>query len=70
MVHETFDAITIHRVPGITVDLEVGADHATVGDGKNVVNIVDANAGIGEDRRVADFFIYFAQRRLVDSLAR
>ena len=53
-IHEALDPVAIDRVPGVAVDLEMGADDAAVGDRENVADIVDAHAGIGEQRRAGD----------------
>ena len=49
-VHEALHPLRLDRIPGLAVDLEMGADHHAVGDGEDFADIVDGDAGVGEDR--------------------
>src|SRR6185295_8195233 len=51
LVHEALDARHVDRVPGVAIDLEMGADDGAVRDRQHVRHIVEIDAGIGEDRR-------------------
>ena len=52
-VHEPLHPLGVDRIPRLAVDLEMGADHAAVGDGENIADIVDGDAGVGEDSGTA-----------------
>ncbi len=69
MIHEAPHAIPIDLVPGVPARLEMGADHATVRDLQNARDVVDVDAGVGEDRRLGQSFLDAPQCRLVDRLA-
>ena len=56
MVHEAPHAVAIDLVPGISVHLEMGADHTAVRDPQNVRDVVDVDAGVGEDWRLGQRF--------------
>src|SRR5579883_1843489 len=69
IIHEALHSLAVHRLPRIAVNLEMGADDAAVGDRENLAHIVDANAGIGEDRNIGDGFAHFPEIGRLGALA-
>src|ERR1700683_1082720 len=68
-VHEALDARAVDRVPGVSVNLEMRADHHAVRDGEDVAHVVDGAAGVGEDGDVRDGFAYGFEVRAVDRIS-
>src|SRR5580698_10943092 len=68
-VHEALDARAVDRVPGVSVDLEMRADHHAVRDGEDVAHIVDGDAGVGEDWNVRDGFADGFEVRPIDRIS-
>jgi hypothetical protein len=69
LVHETLHPGAVDCVPGVAVDFEVRADDDAISNGEDVRNVVDVDAGVGEDGHVLDRLADFAQVGLVGRLA-
>jgi hypothetical protein len=57
-IHESLYTIAIDGIPGIAVDLEMRADDAAIADRQDIANVIDSDAGIGEDRRVLENLLH------------
>src|ERR1700737_650223 len=68
-VHESADAGSVDRVPGVAIHFEVGADNDAVGDRKDFGDIIDSDAGIGKHRNLMDCLADLAQIRLIGGLS-
>src|SRR5689334_6396176 len=57
-IHESLYTIAIDGIPGIPVHLEMRADDAAIADSQDIANVIDGDAGIGEDRRVLENLLH------------
>src|ERR1700722_10666024 len=68
-VHEALDARAINWIPGVSVDLEMSADHYAVRDGEDVAHVVDRDPGVGEDGNVRNGFAHCFEIASIDRIS-
>src|SRR5579863_5606666 len=69
-VHEPFHPLGFDRIPRLAVDLEMGADHDAVLDGEDIADIVDGDAGVGQDRDTPNGLANAREIGSIDRLSR